>query len=691
MKSYRSFGLTTKLIVAFLVLGTVPLAIMAIFSFRALTAMGDRVRDSFRASSVAALDTIDRNLFERYGDVQAFGLNHAIHRTGDWYKTGADTNPVAAAMNGYVKLYGLYPLMFAVDLEGRVIAANDRDAAGKPIDTTWLYQKNFKDARWFKETLAGNFMKSNLLDGTFVEDVQFDADVAKATGSDGLTINFSAPIQDASGKTVGVWTNRANFAVVEEIVQSTYADFKRRGFPTTEFSLIDRLGRIIIDYDPAKSGSEAVSHDPAVILKMNLAETGDLSAQRAIKGESGNVQTLHGRKQIWQVAGYAQSQGALGYPGLKWSLLTRLDVKEANATVNAAHAQIYWVIGLSLVALAGVSYWLGRSLSRPIFAALESIREGGESVAATTLQISGSTNTLAKGASEQAASLEESAASIEEMSSMTKRNAEHAQNAKAAAVRARESADAGAGRMAAMQTAMTEIEAASKDITKILKTIDEIAFQTNILALNAAVEAARAGEAGMGFAVVADEVRNLAQRCAAAAKETAAKIEDSVAKSQHGTAISTDVAKSFASIQEQIRTLDGLVNEIAVASKEQSEGIAQVNIAVAEVDKVTQSNAAVAEESASAVVELNREADSLTLTVGRLLSLIGGRRENDPAGKAGAPKPGGRRAIDRGIQTPSLPSPAPTPAAQPSTRRSAATAVRSTAHASSAANDGFFK
>lgn len=691
MKSYRSFGLTTKLIVAFLVLGTVPLAIMAIFSFRALTAMGDHVRDSFRASSVAALDTIDRNLFERYGDVQAFGLNHAIHRTGDWYKTGADTNPVAAAMNGYVKLYGLYPLMFAVDLEGRVIAANDRDAAGKPIDTTWLYQKNFKDARWFKETLAGNFMKSNLLDGTFVEDVQFDADVAKATGSDGLTINFSAPIQDASGKTVGVWTNRANFAVVEEIVQSTYADFKRRGFPTTEFSLIDRLGRIIIDYDPAKSGSEAVSHDPAVILKMNLAETGDLSAQRAIKGESGNVQTLHGRKQIWQVAGYAQSQGALGYPGLKWSLLTRLDVKEANATVNAAHAQIYWVIGLSLVALAGVSYWLGRSLSRPIFAALESIREGGESVAATTLQISGSTNTLAKGASEQAASLEESAASIEEMSSMTKRNAEHAQNAKAAAVRARESADAGAGRMAAMQTAMTEIEAASKDITKILKTIDEIAFQTNILALNAAVEAARAGEAGMGFAVVADEVRNLAQRCAAAAKETAAKIEDSVAKSQHGTAISTDVAKSFASIQEQIRTLDGLVNEIAVASKEQSEGIAQVNIAVAEVDKVTQSNAAVAEESASAVVELNREADSLTLTVGRLLSLIGGRRENDPAGKAGAPKPGGRRAIDRGIQTPSLPSPAPTPAAQPSTRRSAATAVRSTAHASSAANDGFFK
>ena len=691
MKSFNSLGLTSKLIVALLVLGTIPLAIMAIFSFRALSTMGDRINDSFRASSVEALDTIDRNLFERYGDVQAFGLNHAVYRTGDWYRVGADANPVAAVMNGYVKLYGLYPLMFAVDLEGRVIAANDRDAAGKSIDTTWLYQKNFKDSGWFKETLAGNFLKSPLLDGTYVEDVHFDADVAKVTGTDGLSLNFSAPIRDASGKTVGIWTNRAGFALVEEIVQSTYADFKRRGLPSTEFTLIDRLGRVIMDHDPAKSGSEAVVHDPAVILKLNLAETGVLAAQRAIKGESGDVQALHSRKQIWQVAGYAQAQGALGFPGLKWSVLTRLDVKEAKATVNAAHAQIYWVIGVSFIVLAGVSYWLGRSLSRPIFAALELIRQGGESVAATSLQISGSSNTLAEGATEQAASLEETAASIEEMSSMTKRNAEHAQHAKTAAIQARESADAGAGRMAAMQTAMTEIQAASQDITKILKTIDEIAFQTNILALHAAVEAARAGEAGMGFAVVAEEVRSLAQRCAAAAKETAVKIEDSVNKSQQGSAISADVAKSFATIQEQIRTLDTLVNEIAVASKEQSEGIAQVNIAVGQVDKVTQSNAAIAEESAAAVQELNGEAETLTRTVGELLRVVGGRRSHDPIGKAGASKPGSHRAIDRALHTPTLPKPTPAQASRSTSRASTSAPARPKAHAAADANDASFK
>jgi len=178
-----------------------------------------------------------------------------------------------------------------------------------------------------------------------------------------------------------------------------------------------------------------------------------------------------------------------------------------------------------------------------------------------------------------------------------------------------------------MVHAMDAIKVASSDISKILKTIDEIAFQTNILALNAAVEAARAGEAGAGFAVVADEVRALAQRCATAAKETAGKIEDSVAKSQQGAQISTEVAESFAKIQEQVRQLDALVAEIAVASNEQSQGIGQVNLAVSEMDKVTQSNAASAEESAASSAELNAQAETLKDSVGRLQSLIGGGSE----------------------------------------------------------------
>jgi len=175
-----------------------------------------------------------------------------------------------------------------------------------------------------------------------------------------------------------------------------------------------------------------------------------------------------------------------------------------------------------------------------------------------------------------------------------------------------------------MAAAMKEIKTSGDDIAKIIKTIDEIAFQTNILALNAAVEAARAGEAGMGFAVVADEVRNLAQRAARSAKETSAKIENSVTKTAQGVHISEKVAQSLKEIIVKVREVDELAAGVASASKEQSHGISQVNVAVAQMDQVTQSNAASAEESASAAEELNAQAASLKESVAGLLQLIGG-------------------------------------------------------------------
>jgi methyl-accepting chemotaxis protein len=215
------------------------------------------------------------------------------------------------------------------------------------------------------------------------------------------------------------------------------------------------------------------------------------------------------------------------------------------------------------------------------------------------------------------------------MSTMTKRNTENAQKANDLAKQARTAADKGAGDMQAMSGAMEAIKVSSDDIAKIIKTIDEIAFQTNILALNAAVEAARAGEAGMGFAVVADEVRNLAQRSAQAAKETAVKIEGAISKTAQGVELTGKVAAALNEIVAKARQVDELAAEVANASREQTLGITQINAAVGQMDQVTQSNAASAEESAAAAAELNSQAGAMKESVAELLALVGGNAQRE--------------------------------------------------------------
>jgi methyl-accepting chemotaxis protein len=224
------------------------------------------------------------------------------------------------------------------------------------------------------------------------------------------------------------------------------------------------------------------------------------------------------------------------------------------------------------------------------------------------------------------------------MSVMIRSTAENADKVKDYANQARGAAQSGAQTMAEMNTAMHAIEASSGEVAKIVKNIDEIAFQTNILALNAAVEAARAGEAGAGFAVVADEVRSLAQRSAAAAKETAEKIEAAIANSRRGSISCGKVGESLDEIVSKVSAADALVVEIATAAKEQAQGIQQVGLTMTQMDKVTQSNAANAEESATAAEELSAQAKAMQESVQSLRALVSSvarqQREYQGGGRA---------------------------------------------------------
>ncbi len=568
---------------------------------------------AFGAFANSLGERVAAQFYERYGDVRVFSTNDTLLTT--------NVEDITKNFNDYSNLYGIYDLILLVDTKGKFVAANSKDPEGKPIDTSSLKSMDFSAEPWFQAVKNGTFTEdpSKGFSGVYFEDVHIDKFVSQVYSGKRYGTSFSTPVKDAKGNLVAILSSRAGFRWVENEFKSVYADMEKQGLKSTELVLLDKAGRLLVEYSPShNNGNTEVVHDFDELLKSNLAEEGYGPAKDAVTGTAGFRYEVseHNKR---QAVGFTPLNSKKFISTIGWNVIVRTGVEEVIADLTTARYEFYVSISILMLLSCLMGLLFATKLSRQLNVLAHSVGEDSVHVADASTQIANSSHQLSEAVHEQAAALQETVAAIEEISSMVNKNAEVARRSSDISKNSEQNARSGKETIDAMVRAITDISSANtkmteemeasnreiQDIVKVIaeignktKVINDIVFQTKLLSFNASVEAARAGEHGKGFAVVAEEVGNLAQMSGNASREIASMLETSIEKverivnnSRHkigelvtsgrskmeaGTQIAQACGKALDNILETVTQVNHLVTEISHACQEQAQGVQEV-------------------------------------------------------------------------------------------------------------------
>jgi methyl-accepting chemotaxis protein len=585
----RKLALNTKMTIGGIVLLAVPLIIVGVIAyFRAAEAITKEAQSRSALTAKLLANSTQKILLEELEKAKGLAASHsaiaAAHKiaTDGFEAAGKELAAIARTLEGLYNGSGKkYEAVDLIDASGLVIA----DSLGGEHVRRKI---NTKDRDYFKT--AKEKGQANI----------GQAVISKASGKPVVVI--CAPIKSGTGSFEGAVLLVMPLDFISKMITETKLGKTGYGW------MIDGKTRFIAHPNP----DNLLNDDMAVANLKGMEEIGELM----VAGKTGVTNYVY--KGIPKICGYAP------VPVAGWSLGATQDTDEFMGPIYSIRNIMALIMVISLVAAIIVIYFFSRTVANPIRKVAETLVGASDRVGSSSGEVAAAGQQLAEGASEQAASIEETSASLEEISSMTKSNAEHSNEADSLMKEASKAINTAGQDMVEMAASMARIAESGGEISKIVRSIDEIAFQTNLLALNAAVEAARAGEAGMGFAVVADEVRALALRSAEAARNTQSLVEDTVKRINEGAELVTTAQSGFDVVAKSSEKVASLVGEIAAASMEQSQGVDQVALATNEMDQVVQRNAANAEESAAAAEEMSGLAEIMHSMVNQLAILVNG-------------------------------------------------------------------